>query len=100
MSNSNRFTRIVAMIDFTLGIAFLIFVALGLLFHLAGFEPSAVVFGALGLVLIIVFFLSRSRGYRGGIPIVTSYATHPKRHYRYARAITISPLEVSSTRST
>jgi hypothetical protein len=62
------------MIDLCLGIAFLVFVALGLLFDVNGFSPTAVIFGTLGVILIIIYWIARRRGYSPPMLFATSYA--------------------------
>ncbi len=54
-----------AMVDFVLGLVFLIFGALGFLFRVSGFTPTGIVFVALGLVLILIVVISRRQGYLG-----------------------------------
>ncbi len=65
----------VAGFDLILGLAFLIFGSAGFLLQLSGFTPTAVVFVALGLVLVLVFWQSRRRGYPSPVPKTTSFAT-------------------------
>lgn len=60
----SRFRRIVALIDLGFAVSFLIFAAVGLLLHWAGFVPSGVVFGSFGVFLVIVYLYERSHGYR------------------------------------
>ena len=70
----NKFA-IVAKIDLTLGLAFLIFGTVGLLLHVSGFTPTGVVFIALGLVQVLVFWQSKRRGYTSPVPKTDLFAT-------------------------